>query len=81
MWIGLHEYWQDKWNWLDALALTLLATGLSIRTAESSEWYGRAVFSVSAPLVFSRVLFFAQILPRQGLVIQVRPLVGDMWGA
>lgn len=70
MWRGVHEYWQDMWNWLDVSALALLALGLYIRVTERGSVYGRAVYATSAPLMFSRVLFFTQIFPRQGLVIQ-----------
>ncbi|CAM9300363.1 unnamed protein product [Ectocarpus sp. 8 AP-2014] len=64
------EFWRDKWNWLESLSLLLLAGGLTIRILNTDVHQGRALFALSAPLVFSRVLFFGQFLKRQGLVIQ-----------
>lgn len=71
MWASFQEYWQDKWNWLDVLSLVLLSSGLYIRIGGGDEDIRKVLYALSAPLVFSRFLFFAQILPRQGLVIQV----------
>lgn len=67
---GFVEFWRDKWNWLESLYLLTLAGGLTIRILNSDVHQGRALFALSAPLVFSRVLFFGQFLKRQGLVIQ-----------
>lgn len=72
MWANFFEYLRDKWNWLECLSLSLLAGGLFVRVVDSDVHLGRALFALSAPLVFSRVLFFGQILRRQGLVIEVR---------
>lgn len=71
MWSGFQEYWQEKWNWLDAFSLILLSIGLYIRTSLGDPALIRVFYALSAPLVFSRILFFGQVLPRQGLVIQV----------
>ncbi|CAM9782826.1 unnamed protein product [Scytosiphon promiscuus] len=68
---GVGRYLADKWNVLDALDLLCLSVGLIIRWDDwSSEW-GPAFYALSAPLVVSRVLFFAQILPFQGPMIEV----------
>lgn len=72
MWANFFEYLQDKWNWLECISLSLLAGGLFIRIDDSDVYQGRALFALSAPLVFSRVLFYGQVLQRQGVVIQVR---------
>lgn len=71
MWETPQEYAQDKWNWLDVASLLLLSSGLYVRIYGEGVDIGRVFYALSAPLVFSRFLFFAQILPRQGLVIQV----------
>lgn len=71
MYPRFQEYWRDKWNWLEALSLVLLSAGLWIRIVDEDVSQGRAMFALSAPLVFSRILFFGQILPRQGIMIQV----------
>ncbi|CAM9728979.1 unnamed protein product [Ectocarpus sp. 6 AP-2014] len=76
---GFVEFWRDKWNWLESLSLLLLAGGLTIRIRNSDVHQGRALFALSAPLVFSRVLFFGQFLKRQGLVIQMMTILfGEM---
>eukprot|EP00752_Nemacystus_decipiens_P005574 g5043.t1 len=64
-------YLKDKWNVLDALGLLFVFIGLVIRWDDSSSPWGPAFYSLSAPLVVSRILFFAQILPYQGPMIQV----------
>ena len=63
-------YLDDHWNILDVLSLALLLGGFIIRNTDSANPCGRALYALSAPLVFSRVLFFAQILPFQGPMIQ-----------
>lgn len=75
MYLGIQEYFQDKWNVLDMLSIILLSAGLYIRwwgNYDEDTATGKVFFALSAPLVFSRLLFFAQILRRQGLVIEVR---------
>ncbi|CAM9165014.1 unnamed protein product [Ectocarpus fasciculatus] len=74
---GFVEFWRDKWNWLESLSLLLLAGGLTIRILNSDVHQGRALFALSAPLVFSRVLFFGQFLKRQGLQMMAI-LFGEM---
>lgn len=72
------EYYRDKWNWLDIPALFLLATGFVVRLADAlgpddhTDNVGEALYLLSAPLLFARVLFFAQIHPAQGAMIEVR---------
>lgn len=68
---GVYEYVKDEWNWLESISLLLLAGALFYRIGNSDGNTGRALFALSAPLVFSRVLFFGQVLRRQGLVVQV----------
>ncbi|CAM9508523.1 unnamed protein product [Scytosiphon promiscuus] len=80
MWANFFEYFQNKWNWLECLSLSLLAGGLFIRVDDSDVYQGRALFALSAPLVFSRVLFFGQVLQRQGVVIQMMAIMfGEMF--
>lgn len=67
----LHGYLRDRWNALDVLGLTILGCGIVVRAIDMENPWGRALYAMSAPLVFSRVLFFAQILPFQGPMIQV----------
>ena len=67
----IEAYFQDRWNILDVLGLAVLLGGFIVRSTESESPWGRALYALSAPLVFSRILFFAQILPFQGPMIQV----------
>ena len=66
------EYARDKWNVLDVTSLLLMFISLCygyIRGIHSIE--ARTMYALSAPLAVSRTLFFAQILPSQGPMIQV----------
>lgn len=56
---------------VDLLALALLSIGLMSRIMSSESSYGRALYALSTPLVVSRILFFAQLLPFQGPMVQV----------
>lgn len=68
-------YLQDRWNVLDVLALGILAAGFSFRLVDSGSPWGRALYALSAPLVFSRALFYAQYLPFQGSMVEVSVLI------
>lgn len=64
-------YIADHWNPVDLLGLGFAAGGLVARfTARTSSW-GRSLYALSAPLFFSRLLFFAQLFRFQGPMIQV----------
>lgn len=65
-------YAADPWNPIDVLGLGLVAGGLVARVAHETSSWGRALYALSAPLLYSRVLFFAQVLRFQGPMIQVR---------
>eukprot|EP00903_Cladosiphon_okamuranus_P014752 g13669.t1 len=71
MWRDPPRYVRDQWNVLDALGLLFLLIGLIIRWVDSASSWRPAFYALSAPLLVSRVLFFAQILPFQGPMIQV----------
>lgn len=73
MYHGVQEYFRDKWNWLDMISLTTLAIGLYIRWWANDDMIATAkvFYSISTPFMFSRFLFFAQVLRRQGLVVEV----------
>ena len=73
------EYFRDSWNWLDVPALFLLSAGFLVRlwsttSGNDLEQVGEALYLLVAPLLFPRILFFAQIYPSQGAMIQVRPV-------
>ncbi|CAM9163107.1 unnamed protein product [Ectocarpus fasciculatus] len=64
-------YAADHWNILDLLGLGLVTGGLIVRCADGDSPWGRALYALSAPLVFSRLLFFAQMMRFHGPMIQV----------
>ncbi|CAM9696418.1 unnamed protein product [Hapterophycus canaliculatus] len=64
-------YAADHWNILDILGLGLVTGGFLVRCADGENPWGRALYALSAPLVFSRLLFFAQMLRFHGPMIQV----------
>lgn len=63
-------YVADHWNPIDFLGLGLAAGGFLVRVSEGTSSWGWALYALSSPLVFSRVLFFAQVLRFQGPMIQ-----------
>ncbi|CBN75304.1 Ankyrin Repeat Transient Receptor Potential Channel [Ectocarpus siliculosus] len=66
------EYMRDQWNLLDVASLTLLLGGVIQRMyGQVDDQSSRALYALSAPLAFARILFFVQILPSQGPIIQV----------
>ena len=70
MWRGLDEYMKDTWNLLDGLGLAVSLGGFVVRCVDPASPWGRSLYALSAPLLVSRVLFFAQILPFQGPMVQ-----------
>ena len=73
----IRRYFKDQWNVLDALGILCLFVGMVFRWDDSSSPWGPAFYALSAPLVVSRVLFFAQILHFQGPMVQAseRPIL------
>lgn len=68
----------DGWNMLDVTCLSLMSVGVgfcAFGPADSTS--SRSLYALSTPLAFTRVLFFAQILPSQGPMIQVNRWQGD----
>ncbi|CAM9094293.1 unnamed protein product [Scytosiphon promiscuus] len=71
VWTGFGNYMIDRWNALDVLGLALSLGGCTVRWIDDGNPWGRALYALSAPFMVSRVLFFAQILPLQGPMIQI----------
>ena len=67
----VYTYLQDQWNYLDVLTFVMLLGGFLSRIVDSDSMWGRSMYALSAPPLFSRVLFFAQMLRFQGPMIQV----------
>lgn len=70
MWRSVARYVRDPWNVLDVLGLGFLFIGLVFRLTDWASPLGPAFYALSAPLLVSRVLFFAQIVPFLGPMIQ-----------
>ncbi|CAM9231614.1 unnamed protein product [Scytosiphon promiscuus] len=70
---GVSKYFEDRWNFFDLPGLLFLTAGMITKLALGDEAYpvAKALFALSAPLLVSRILFFAQLLRVQGLMIQV----------
>ncbi|CAM9468357.1 unnamed protein product, partial [Hapterophycus canaliculatus] len=66
------EYMRDQWNVLDVVSLILFVIGVVFRAFGGvDDTSSRACYALSAPLAFARILYFAQVLPSQGPMIQV----------
>ena len=70
-----HIYLQDQWNYLDILGFIMILGGFILRLADSESPWGRGMYALSAPPIFSRMLFFAQMLKFQGPMIQVSAVI------
>lgn len=70
IWRGLGEYMEDGWNVLDILGLAVSLGGFGVRCFDPTCPWGRSLYALSAPLLVSRILFFAQVLPFQGPMVQ-----------
>lgn len=68
----LEAYRRNFWNVLDVLGVMILLFGFLVRVADYESQGGRSLYALSAPLLFSHVLFFAQVFRFQGPMIQVR---------
>ncbi|CAN0095471.1 unnamed protein product [Scytosiphon promiscuus] len=76
---GVDLYIADHWNPIDMLGLGLAAGGFIARFADRTSSSGRVLYALSAPLIFSRLLFFAQLFRFQGPMIQVIfSMLGEM---
>ena len=71
MYRDLPSYFEDRWHIFDVLGLVLLSAGSIARRVDSSSHWGQAFYALSAPLMISRILFFAQIFRFQGPMINV----------
>lgn len=72
IWRDIRSYFKDQWNVLDDLGLLCVFIGMVFRWDDCRSEWGPAFYALSAPLLVSRVLFFAQILSFQGPMIQAR---------
>lgn len=68
---GAGDYLIDPWNVCDLLGLVLAGSGFIARVIAGDSPWGQSFYALSAPLLFFRILFFAQVLPSQGPMIEV----------
>lgn len=61
---------EDRWNILDTVGLATLVGGVMVRIVDSASMWGRVLYALSAPLMFSRILFFAQFFRFQSPMIR-----------
>lgn len=71
MWKDLEEYLLDRWNVFDLSALSLCLAAFVTRAVAFDSAWGRSLYALAAPLLYWRLLFYAQLLPFQGAMIQV----------
>lgn len=72
-----HRYFYDKWNFLDVTTIVFVTVAFIFRMMEWHSGELRHLFmaqvflAVSAPLLFSRVLFLSQVGSALGPMTQV----------
>ncbi|CAB1113028.1 unnamed protein product [Ectocarpus sp. CCAP 1310/34] len=76
LWDGREEYMKDHWNALDVAALAFCGGAFLVRVYDPESLWGRALYCAGAPLLLFRTLFFAQFMPAQGPMIEVKEARG-----
>lgn len=71
MMIDKQAFYRDRWNVFDCLTLLCITAGWITRMANNDTLWGKALYAFAAPLMVTRVLFFLQYFPSQGVMIQV----------
>lgn len=69
------EYFLDRWKIPQVLALQMSLAGFVVRALYPGSTWGRGLYAVASPLMYWRLLYYAQILPSQGTTIQVGRLL------
>lgn len=71
------RYFYDKWNFLDVMSILLVVVAFTFRMIQwgsgqmHHQFLAQIFLAVSAPLLFSRVLFLSQIGSALGPMTQV----------
>ncbi|CAN0005184.1 unnamed protein product [Scytosiphon promiscuus] len=65
------EYFLDRWKIPQILALQMSLSAFVVRAANPRSAWGKGLYAVASPLMYWRILYYAQILPSQGTTIQV----------
>ncbi|CAM9739915.1 unnamed protein product [Ectocarpus sp. 4 AP-2014] len=71
MWKNLAGYLLDRWKAPHFLALVVALAAFLARAIDSDSSWGRGLYAVGSPLMYWRLLYYAQVIPSQGSTIQV----------
>ncbi|CAN0538203.1 unnamed protein product [Ectocarpus sp. 12 AP-2014] len=71
MWKDLAGYLLDRWKAPHFLALVVALAAFLARAIDSDSSWGRGLYAVGSPLMYWRLLYYAQVIPSQGSTIQV----------
>ena len=66
----INVYSRDVWNFLDITVLLVVFGGFLVRVFDASSPWGRGLYALGTPLLFFRVLYFAEMLRFQGPIVQ-----------
>ena len=61
----------DRWRKLDLFALQICLIAFVIRVVDIDSSWGPGLYAMSTPLLFWRLLYYAQIFKLQGAMVQV----------
>ena len=74
------EYLLDRWNVFDLSALSLCLAAFAVRAVDYDSPWGRSLYALATPLLYWRLLFYAQLLPFKDAMIQVNTQIfGDVF--
>lgn len=71
------EYMHDRWKDFDLSALSLCLAAFVVRLFDYDSAWGRSLYALATPLLYWRLLYYVQLLPFQGAMIQVNCHVFD----
>ncbi|CBJ49208.1 Transient Receptor Potential Channel [Ectocarpus siliculosus] len=71
MWKDLAGYLLDRWKAPHFLALVVALAAFLARAIDPDSSWGRGLYAVGSPLMYWRLLYYAQVIPSQGSTIQV----------
>ena len=61
----------DRWRKLDLFALQICLIAFVIRLVDVDSSWGPGLYAMSTPLLFWRLLYYAQVFKFQGAMVQV----------
>lgn len=69
---SMDHYMMDNWHKLGLFALQICIVAFIVRVVDPKSSWGPGLYALAAPLLFWRILYFAQVFSFQGAMIQVR---------